>query len=248
MTERIPTQILQILDYSLHHEEKLPELYRLARIVNYSSEAQNDLKRDQITLLAPSSKALQPRSGGEAKKHPFYTAEQEVDERDDSRRARFAKIVAYVLRYHTISSVETVEDLTDRSTIPSSLVDHDEALRIRVEPSFSLFPPRSTLKFNYAQTEGLTIFAKNGVSSRLSFRFILSLIVQYCPLHSDYPCDQRSASPSFHPVKRSIPPSYLFLVSHFIPSKGRFRSSDFTITREIGTRGGRVEEYCRGVN
>jgi hypothetical protein len=101
--------------------------------------------------------------------HPFHSREvrgrgrreeAEVADDDEDKKARWAKIIAYILKYHTLPSVKTERELADSATIATLLNES----RIHVEPSWTFFPvPHPTLQFNgYSVKKGPTIIAKNG--------------------------------------------------------------------------------------
>ncbi|KAL8292754.1 hypothetical protein RQP46_001366 [Phenoliferia psychrophenolica] len=179
-------------------------LHRLGWLVNRSSEAQQALSKDGITLLAPDDLALTPphrrdphhgHASGESDPHagigegdheveeeqpvphPFHS--DELDFESDSsvvetnRSAIFSKIIGYVLKYHTLSTVETGHDLAPHSTIATTLLsgfNSTEPLRLHIDTTWALLPhPYPTLKFNYYSTKrGLTIKAKNGLIHLIS--------------------------------------------------------------------------------
>ncbi|KAK4047025.1 hypothetical protein OIO90_006346 [Microbotryomycetes sp. JL221] len=91
----------------------------------------------------------------------FHDSDKDHDKDRGRRREVFAKIIAYVLRYHTLPSVESGSDLVDRSTVATGI----ESSRLKVEGALALFPhPYPTVKFNgYAYKKGPTIKAKNGL-------------------------------------------------------------------------------------
>ncbi|KAK4698704.1 hypothetical protein P7C70_g7564, partial [Phenoliferia sp. Uapishka_3] len=221
--------ILEILNASLHHhhdshsdsehDDKNPHwkfpwpskpptadqlpLHRLAWLVNHSSEAQQSLSKDGITLLAPDDMALTPphrrekhHEGVEAEtirgesemeeewqpvEHPFHSREMRKEIRraqkgegveegvmEYNRTAVFSKIIGYILKYHTLDTVETGWALSNHSTFPTSLHssrDDPEPLRLHIEPSWAVLPhPYPTVKLNfYAQKRGLSVKAKNGL-------------------------------------------------------------------------------------
>ncbi|GAA5878519.1 hypothetical protein JCM16303_002107 [Sporobolomyces ruberrimus] len=202
--------ILEIVNASLGHhdhehgdghlrptviDEKDPShlpLHRLAWLVNFSSETQEYLKRDDITLLAPDDQALTPphRRGGEHPHgiehseyhdfdkshvaHPFHSKEfspkhlhalASVSEDDDEDKERKREIFRKIISY-----------VAKYHVIPGRRQGHDlaevstvatliEESRVRVSPGLDWRPfPHPTLKFNYYSSKrGPTILAKNGI-------------------------------------------------------------------------------------
>jgi hypothetical protein len=148
--------------------ESLP-LHRLAYLVNKSPEARSNLANAKsVTLLAPDNDALAPPAHKSAQDHPFHSMDQE-DNNNPNRQARFQKIIAYILNYHTLDVEEDAYQLSDRSTVPTRLRSSrfdEEPLRVRVEPKLVFNPyPHPALQFNfYAYSRGPVVIAKNGVS------------------------------------------------------------------------------------
>lgn len=192
---------MEILDASLARKDagdddedpgSLP-LHRLAHIVSRSPLARANLESARgVTLLAPDDAALTPpdrRSGyvSDAEEHPFlHSNSLNMDEEEDEdRKARFDKIVAYIIKYHTLTVAEDGYQLADRSTVATQLAsgrfEDVEPLRIRVEPKIVFMPyPHPALQFNfYSYSRGPTVIAKNGVGSlnECIRRLILTAII-----------------------------------------------------------------------
>lgn len=165
-------------------------LHRLAYIVNRSSEARENLRKaHSVTLLAPDDQSLTPpprknddhsadTAEDDESVHPFHSFDKNDD--DEERKQRFARIVAYILKYHTLPKAEDAYELADHATVATTLQssrsEDSEALRIRIEPSWILMPyPHPALQINfYAYSRGPVVIAKNGVST------VIALCRQYC--------------------------------------------------------------------
>ena len=81
------------------------------------------------------------------------TEDEDDDDKDRERRREIIhKIIAYILSYHTLPTVEYEHDLVDRATVATEL----DSSRIKVQPAWALFPhPYPTVKFNgYAYKRG----------------------------------------------------------------------------------------------
>lgn len=121
------------------------------------------MEADDITLIAPDNAALTPPQDEDDRSlHPFHHLGD-----DDSDKQRLSRLIAFLLRYHTLDRVETLESLASLSTVPTTLdsdKDDDEPLRVRVEPVFSKIPfVPPTISFNFESlATGDSIRAKNG--------------------------------------------------------------------------------------
>ncbi|KAM0787737.1 hypothetical protein ACM66B_003794 [Microbotryomycetes sp. NB124-2] len=128
-------------------------------------DAEIDIEEDAIGHFNPFEAMLRPEHW--PVEHPFVANfdDKGHDDNDDDERKRrreiFAKIVTYILEYHTLPSVHDAADLVDRSTVATSI----DSSRLKVEGALALLPhPYSTVKFNgYAYKNGPTIKAKNGL-------------------------------------------------------------------------------------